>query len=311
MGREIKRVPLGFDHPVGQAWDGYLMPTRLRDDACPDCTTGYSEYGQLLYDQWYGSISFDPAEFGSVPWGPDSPPVRERAERNIAQDPEYYGSGKEAIQAEAERLAFVFNQRWAHHLSNEDVRALVAEDRLFEFTHTLSREAGWQKKEPPVVPLAEEVNEWSIRTGGHDWLSGRVVILARCEREGYEPLCATCEGNGVMKAYEGQRAEAEAWKPTEPPVGEGWQLWETVTEGSPISPVCATPEELAEWMASPAYTWFGSGASKEVYLAFIAKGWAPSMVGVEGHGVMSGIEWVAATSGGNDEGVDSEPTADH
>jgi hypothetical protein len=32
----------------------------------------------------------------------------------------------------------------------------------------------------------------------------------------------------------------------------GWQLYETVSEGSPLSPVCATKDELAAWMSSPA-----------------------------------------------------------
>lgn len=33
----------------------------------------------------------------------------------------------------------------------------------------------------------------------------------------------------------------------DPPMGDGYQLWETTTEGSPISPVFVTLEELAEW----------------------------------------------------------------
>lgn len=35
----------------------------------------------------------------------------------------------------------------------------------------------------------------------------------------------------------------------EPPTGEGYQCWETVTEGSPISPVFKTLVELCEWLA--------------------------------------------------------------
>lgn len=33
----------------------------------------------------------------------------------------------------------------------------------------------------------------------------------------------------------------------EPPTGDGYQLWETTSEGSPISPIFTTIEELAEW----------------------------------------------------------------
>jgi hypothetical protein len=47
-----------------------------------------------------------------------------------------------------------------------------------------------------------------------------------------------------VEAYEGQRAEAEAWQSTDPPAGEGWQLWETVSEGSPVTPVFPTADGL-------------------------------------------------------------------
>lgn len=43
----------------------------------------------------------------------------------------------------------------------------------------------------------------------------------------------------------------------EPPRGRGYQLWEIVSEGSPMSPVFATPEELAVWCAQNA-TIFGN-----------------------------------------------------
>lgn len=71
-------------------------------------------------------------------------------------------------------------------------------------------------------------------------------------------LCPTCKGNASVERYEGQRDEAESWEPTEPPEGEGWQMWETTSEGSPMSPVFATPEELAAWLARTGASTFGS-----------------------------------------------------
>ena len=35
MGRELKRVPLDFDWPIGKIWYGYLMDTCLED--CESC----------------------------------------------------------------------------------------------------------------------------------------------------------------------------------------------------------------------------------------------------------------------------------
>lgn len=143
------------------------------------------------------------------------------------------------------------------------------------------------------MPTQAQVNEWSLTSfGGND---SYTVIKARCAREGVSELCANCGGHGSFEAYEGQRAEAEAWERTEPPTGEGWQLWETVSEGSPISPVFDTPEALASWMSSPAYTWGASKHGQPSYenaLAFIKAGWAPTFVATPETGLVSGVEFV-------------------
>jgi hypothetical protein len=297
MGREIHRVPLTFDWPLNQIWEGFLSPDRLDEAPCPDCKNGYSPQAQNLYDLWYGKIPFDPASTGSMPWRHDSPAMRAFAERNVSNSPDYYGTGEAAIVSEARRLADLFNRGWSHHLSQDDVNALVAAGRLMDFTHTWNPETRWQKIEPPVTPTAAQVNEWSIRSMGHDGINASVVIRARCEREGVDDTCPTCNGHASIEKYEGQRAEAEAWEPTQPPKGEGWQLWETVSEGSPISPAFATAEELARWMSSPAYTW---GAVKtdadrptyETALRFVMAGWAPTLVGSPQTGVVSGVEFI-------------------
>lgn len=96
---------------------------------------------------------------------------------------------------------------------------------------------------------------------GHDavnrWHATEVLIKAA----GLDPetwgVCAACGGHGSFETHPGQRDEAEMWEPFEPPTGDGWQLWETVSEGSPTSPVFTTAEELATWCETCA-TWFGS-----------------------------------------------------
>jgi hypothetical protein len=296
MGREIRRVPLDFDWPLNKVWEGFLSPDKFDEIPCPDCKNGYSPQAQNLYDLWYGKLPFDPASTGSTPWRHDSPAVRAFAERNIGNAPDYYGTGEAAIVREAQRLAALFNGAWSHHLSQHDVDALVSAGRLHDFTHTWSKEAGWQKIEPPVTPSAEQVNEWSLRGFGHDGINASVVIRARCEREGVDDTCQTCQGHASTEAYPGQRAEAEAWEPASPPEGEGWQLWETVSEGSPISPVFATADELAVWMSDPERgdRW----VPQEVAAKFIADGWAPSFASGPGtHGPVSGVEWVGTQDG--------------
>lgn len=161
-----------------------------------------------------------------------------------------------AVAREAQRLASMWNGQWCHHLSQEDVNALVEHGRLVDFTHSLDRENGWQKKDPPFVPTAAQVNEWSLRGMGHDSLNASICVSARCKREGFGDVCPACEGHGSVEKYPGQRDEAEAWEPAEPPSGDGWQLWETTSEGSPKSPVFASAEGLADWCEAGA-TAFG------------------------------------------------------
>jgi hypothetical protein len=292
MGREVRRVPADFGWPLHKVWEGFLEPERLHEDKCPDCEHGYSSHGEYLHALWYGYREFDPESYGSVLLRPDTPAVRAFAERNIAHAPEFYGASEHAIVREAVRLASMWNGMWCHHLNQDDVNALVAAGRLMDFTHTCDRESGWQKIEPTVTPSAAQVNEWSLSGFGHDSINAMIAVRARCEREGFAVECPACGGHGSVEKYPGQRAEAEAWEATEPPAGEGWQLWETVTEGSPISPVFATAQELATWMSDP-----GRGEDRlrpEVAAKFVEAGWAPTFMSTPETGLVSGAEAVGS-----------------
>ena len=52
----------------------------------------------------------------------------------------------------------------------------------------------------------------------------------------------------------------------EPTIGEGYQLWETTSEGSPASLVFGTVEELAERCQGNATVFVDAKASKEEWL---------------------------------------------
>lgn len=314
MGREVKRVALDFDWPLREVWEGFLSPDRFDEVPCEACChdrppsvmdrlfpvarsgNGYSPHANHLHQLWYGYVPFDPASTGSVPLGPDTPAVRRFAERNVASAPDFYGRGEFAIIREAHRLATLWNGQWSHHLAQDDVDALVAAGRLMDFTHTCTREDGWQKIEPPVAPAAAQVNEWSLGGFGHDSINAMIVVRARCEREGFSDTCPACQGHGSTEAYEGQRADAEAWEQSEPPMGEGWQLWETVTEGSPVSPVFATSEGLAAWMSDPerGEDWMPA----ETAANFISHGWAPTFISTPETGLVSGAEMVGQSGDG-------------
>jgi len=299
MGREVKRVPLDFSWPLRKVWSGYLMPERLHLDPCPNCERGYSPRAEYLHNLWYGNVHhfvggsdglpFHPERYGSKLLTASTPAVRQFAEQNVRHSLEYYGTGEPAIVREATRLASLWNGMWCHHLNQDDVNALAAAGRLYDFTHTWVQGTGWVKKNPAVIPTAEQVNVWSLSGFGHDSINCMIAVRARCQREGVAETCAACDGAGSEERYPGQAAEAEAWEPSEPPAGDGWQLWETVSEGSPVSPVFSTAEELATWMSELPDDDL-SYASYDAALAFIGNGWAPSLVVSAETAVVTGVQ---------------------
>lgn len=55
MGREIKRVPVDFDWPIGERWGGYLNPHYTHQFTCPSCDGyGYNPETKKIFDDWYG-----------------------------------------------------------------------------------------------------------------------------------------------------------------------------------------------------------------------------------------------------------------
>jgi hypothetical protein len=276
MGRDLKRVPLDFQWPMDKTWEGYLMRTSLHEQTCAGCQgSGYSPEARRFQALWYGHQPCTPEQTGSTPLTAETPDVRAFAERNIASSPHYYGTGEAAVVAEAQRLADLWNGMWSHHLNQDDVNALVEAERLMDFTHTWTSGSGWAAKEPSPAVSAEDVNRWSRSGFGHDSINSAVVIRARCEREGVPVVCSVCSGHGSIERYPGQRAESDAWERTEPPTGEGWQVWETVSEGSPITPVFGTADALIGYLVTTG-AW-GKRWSRDAAERFVkSDGWAPT-----------------------------------
>jgi len=276
MGREIKRLALDFGCPLGETWDGYLNPHYV--ECAAGCEGGYSKDYKALEAKWYGYAQFTPEERGSVPFMPDHPAVLALAQRNTARVPT-------SVAREARRLCALYNGSWSRHLCQADVDALVEAGRLRDLTHTWSKDDGWQPRDPPHHPNAAEVNEWSLCGFGHDSTNAYIVICEELKRLGLPHACPVCNGSGMHQDH----AEAyEAWEPTEPPEGDGYQVWQAVSEGGPVSPVFAEPEDLADWMIAND-TSITSDTSREQWLTFIrGPGWAPSMI-MQGGALSSGV----------------------
>lgn len=260
MGREVKRVAMDFDWPIGMIWKGYWHPFHALP--CKACDrSGLNPEMKKLSDSWYG---FDNPE-----------------------------------------------EKWCHNITQDEVQALVDASRLKGFTHVPRTEEqrkiveekianggnSWLPESNGYVPTAEEVNAWSAGPGfGHDSINKMICVEQRAKRLGIDTAyCKYCGGEGGIYPNEEIAAMSEKWENFHPPSGDGYQLWETTSEGSPTSPVFATPEELARWLTDNNASTFGhETTSYENWLAFIrGPGWAPSMVGQAGK-LESGVDAAAA-----------------
>lgn len=267
MGRELKRVALDFKWPLHQVWEGFINP-HYTAEKCPSCGgNGMSKQATYLHNQWYGNIEFSPYSTGSKPFTVESPAIRAFAERQIKNAPAFYGIGESAIIREAHRLCSLFNNSWSHHLEQVDVNVLWAKGRLSDFNPQW-RENHNEGVEPPS---AEAVNAWSINGFGHDSSNAWYCVRAKCERLGYVYECRKCWSDGELWPSKEAKELYENWEEVEPPAGEGYQMWETVSEGSPVSPVFASKETFVAWLIAEGYS---ENAAKQ----FAEVGYAFSMV---------------------------------
>lgn len=293
MGRELRRVPSDFDWPLNKKWEGFLNPlhTAIKCAACDG--DGGSPQSRHLKDLWYGYVPFKPSDRGSIPFMPEDVVVRRFAERNVSGEPKFNGIRQRAVALEATRLCALWNGQWSHHLNEFDVAVLVIEGRLWDFTHIRDADRKLHPREPFVFPEPRQVNEWSISTMGHDSINLWCIQKAECRRLCVPVTCAVCDGEGEHWPSSEAKAAYEAWEPTPPPSGDAYQIWETVSEGSPISPPFASPEQLARHMAGTRRG-VDEGTSYETWLAFInGPGWAPSMISSSA-GLVTGVAGVVA-----------------
>lgn len=250
MSRELKRVPLDFDAPIGATWAPLVRPEELAYAACPSCLGK----GTTAAHDWLHSIAW------LIPMLADDVREQERGRDihpylgDLHNRPYTYVGPRGARQAVQPR-------------PSADARELVL---------------GLTGREPDQF-------------FGYGGSEAYAVMKAIIEAAGLNPetwgRCSACAGNGSTPTAE-QIAAHDAWKPAEIPVGEGWQLWQTVSEGGPVSPVFATDTELANWMVRA-----GEARSRDDARAFIKAGWAPSGASIGGKH-MGGVEFIAATSRG-------------
>ena len=116
-----------------------------------------------------------------------------------------------------------------------------------------------------------------------NWPIGKIFygyhIQSCLSKENYTG-CEECRAWAKIKKLDIKKYGCPNFEPLlGPPKGNGYQLWETTSEGSPMSPVFSSPEELAVWLEYNKISSFGTMTrSYDQWLDFIkGPGWAPCL----------------------------------
>ena len=126
--------------------------------------------------------------------------------------------------------------------------------------------------------------------GWQRWQKGEVKDWSKDGAWKPKPSSAT----GTYTEWAGGRPNPDEYMPQwAPGLATHFMMYETCSEGTPISPAFATPEELAQWLADNEASAFGDQtASYESWLRVARGGWAPSAVMNPGEGIVSGVEGI-------------------
>ncbi len=135
------------------------------------------------------------------------------------------------------------------------------------------------------VPLSK----FSFKKIAQEWDEGYVLW-----QQGMSPwqLKGHTSEDDFYEDFEGRRPSPHDYMPDWPAEERThYQMYENTSEGTPISPVMESPEELARWLVDNEASSFSSmTASYEAWLRIAQGGWAPSSMSINGSPLLSGVE---------------------
>ena len=241
MSLTLKRVPLDFDWPLRKIWQGY---ENTLDDGGVRCTLcngdGMTPECRFLHETYYRHNINDTGFFGAF-IGTNMVAVPDAAELKHMGWPDRIIQNIEW----ARKAGFTSLTHWSDKLDEEDIRLLAKAKRLDE-VH-IFRRGKWIKPKSASQITPDDINRfigmYKGSISGFEWAGTK----RRLRKMGAKHACGACKGKGHVYHDIAKKKAYDRWKRTEPPKGPGFQLWETVTDGSPISPVFESGLELATW----------------------------------------------------------------
>ena len=136
----------------------------------------------------------------------------------------------------------------------------------------------------------------SYANARREWLDGLAKYEAERDSDEHRKRVEIYGYDVDFWEYEGNPPDRAYYRP-EWPEGSAtwWQVYETVSEGTPVTPPFATSEELVAFLSTERDFWGQGPVSRAAAERFVSGGWAPSAVLVGGT-LHTGVEALSALS---------------
>jgi len=135
-------------------------------------------------------------------------------------------------------------------------------------------------------PYSEAAAQWDKENEA--WLRGMTIDFFTGEEQ---PKSAAALQYDSFSDWDCERPNVDNYMPEwQDAEKTHYMMYETTSEGSPISPAFETPEQLAQWLADNEASAFGNMTADYDHWLRVAKGgFAPSMVVMAGN-LQSGVQ---------------------
>ena len=318
MGRNIMRVALDFEWPLDKEWEGYVNPHHV---SCRWCAgRGQTERARRFEDFMRdlhlagGESARRPADFATEIYTVVDAAGRKDRESNhkwhdlTNQYPRWPWPERDPVDTLVAAAGLPAD--WAGPAERSAIRRLAGLEIPDEFsrqqTRPMSNGHRYNYPHPNLLDYGvadpgARLHELTAALGweDHTIASGggwdaqlkvfkHVGIPTHVEKRSYGEHetttwgdCAHC----VDGCHKDHVAAYEAWEDYDPPAGEGWQVWETVSCGSPITPVLPTAEALVAHLVEHGTAWDqrrGERPTRAQAEAMVGQGGAMSAMSVGG-----------------------------